>query len=364
MKQIYPDYFPDFHCLAGSCPDTCCKDWEIVIDPETLRYYRQLPGEFGQQVRSSLVDLEGDICFRVESGHCPFQNEEGLCEIQLRLGEEHLCKTCYSHPRFIEEYGSTQEISLSLSCPAVADLLLRRDAPLTFVTRCTEDEVTDMNELDAELYHCLLTARKAAMALVQDRAISLGDRIGLLLIYCSRLQALIDRQDYGRCALLTARFREPETLDRQLARIHRLRRRKRSFFPLALVLNNMEHLTDRFPALLQRVFDFRGDVQAFDREYAAQAENLMVYFLFRYFLKAVNDGRLLCRAAGCVFHLLSIRQLFCAGGFASMEELCRLCSLYSKEVEHSDENIGLLQRIVDRGTLSWRDLLILSDFGG
>ena len=30
MKQVSLDYTEGFSCLAGSCPDTCCKDWEII----------------------------------------------------------------------------------------------------------------------------------------------------------------------------------------------------------------------------------------------------------------------------------------------------------------------------------------------
>ena len=35
MLTRYPDYYDQFTCLAGSCPDTCCGQWEIVIDEKT-----------------------------------------------------------------------------------------------------------------------------------------------------------------------------------------------------------------------------------------------------------------------------------------------------------------------------------------
>ena len=28
MKLYEPCFAAQFHCLAGACPDTCCKDWE------------------------------------------------------------------------------------------------------------------------------------------------------------------------------------------------------------------------------------------------------------------------------------------------------------------------------------------------
>ena len=46
MKILEPDYASSFRCLAGACPDTCCKDWEIILDEDTLARYQELPGAF------------------------------------------------------------------------------------------------------------------------------------------------------------------------------------------------------------------------------------------------------------------------------------------------------------------------------
>ena len=40
MITTVPDYFDEFHCLAGSCPDTCCGQWEIVVDEAAEARYR------------------------------------------------------------------------------------------------------------------------------------------------------------------------------------------------------------------------------------------------------------------------------------------------------------------------------------
>ena len=29
MEIRYPEYYKQFRCLAGECPDTCCVGWEI-----------------------------------------------------------------------------------------------------------------------------------------------------------------------------------------------------------------------------------------------------------------------------------------------------------------------------------------------
>ena len=66
MKLYEPCFAAQFHCLAGACPDTCCKDWEIILDEKTLARYRALPGVFGDEVRNALTtDAEGDTMFPV-----------------------------------------------------------------------------------------------------------------------------------------------------------------------------------------------------------------------------------------------------------------------------------------------------------
>ena len=43
MEYVYPDYYRQFTCIGGECPDTCCAGWEIVIDDKTLDSIRNIP---------------------------------------------------------------------------------------------------------------------------------------------------------------------------------------------------------------------------------------------------------------------------------------------------------------------------------
>ena len=146
MKQIYPDFYPAFRCLAGDCPDTCCKDWEIVVDDEAMAFYRTIPGELGEKLKTAFCKQDGDTCFRLDAQRkCVLLTPEGLCPLQAAYGEKALCRICASHPRFLEEYGATQEITLSISCPAAAKLLLDHPAPITFLTSETDAPVLSIS---------------------------------------------------------------------------------------------------------------------------------------------------------------------------------------------------------------------------
>ena len=359
MKYIEPDFAAQFRCLAGTCPDTCCKDWEIIIDGETLAKYRALPGKFGDEVRASLcVDDEGDTMFRLTDGHCPLLREDGLCRVQLALGEEGLCNTCRAYPRFWEEYGAVRELTLSISCPAAARLLLEHTAPITFSCREDDTPVSGCNDLDPERYFALRRAREAAISIAQNRAFSVPDRLSLLILFAVRLQKLLDEAAYARLDSLLARFSTPDSCKRLLARVRRLRARPAGFFPCWMILNNMEHLTAEFPRLLSRLSAQKA-APAFAAAFDTQWENLTVYYLWRWFLKASVDGRVLSRTLGCVFHVLCTAALFSCEQTASSEALLTAASLYSKEVEHSEDNLRLLLRVFDRQTLSRKTLLSL-----
>ena len=345
MKLIYPDYLPQFLCLAGKCPDTCCKDWQIILDPDTLARYQKLPGELGADIRAALITEDGQTRFRLINSHCPLLDADGLCRIQRTLGLGGLCTTCRCHPRFIEEYGATREISLSLSCPSAAALILNREMPIAFLTETTAEQVSEYNELDPQLYLALVSIRERLFSILHARDLSLDERLGLCLLLCVRAQRLLDEGRYDALMTLQDRFSSSAQCQRPLARVRRLLRRPADFFPCWMVLNNMEHLTQEFSVHLERLSTGipSGSLSAM------QEENLAVYFLFRHILKAVNDGELLSRMESCVFHVLCIRRL-CRNAGSSCEQL-RAAALYSKEVEHSEDNCAMLRRVFRRGAL-------------
>ena len=114
MKLIKPSYFDTFHCIASACPDSCCKEWDILVDPKKTAFYRSLPGELGERLRRVMKEDNGETYMTIENGRCPMWRNDGLCRIQAELGEEALCKTCREFPRLTHDYGDFVEMGLSL----------------------------------------------------------------------------------------------------------------------------------------------------------------------------------------------------------------------------------------------------------
>ena len=106
MKIFCPDYYNDFVCIAGKCPDSCCKEWSVDIDSDTAAFYRGLPDTLGDKLRQTLQDTENGTVMVIENGRCPMWQQDGLCQIQKELGHDALCRVCREFPRLRHDYGN------------------------------------------------------------------------------------------------------------------------------------------------------------------------------------------------------------------------------------------------------------------
>mgnify|MGYP001167153540 CR=1 FL=1 len=87
---------------------------------------------------------------------CFFLNENNLCNLYSNLGESALCKTCKNYPRHIEEFEGLREISLSLSCPEAARILLSQKEKVHFVTIEKEAAEETYDDFDYFLFTALM----------------------------------------------------------------------------------------------------------------------------------------------------------------------------------------------------------------
>ena len=314
MRVTVPDYYEDFRCLAGKCPHTCCEKWEVVIDGDSAALYQTVPGPLGGKLRSALKrDEDGDLCFPLNGGRCPFLDGENLCEIHKTLGEDATSVTCREHPRFTEDYGPFREVTLSASCPAANALLLGSREPLTFRTFETEEA----GEEGDEWLEYLIPLRRRMLDILTDRSRPLKARLASFLSLALSAQGCLDDE-------------HPEAMNDAVEAS--IPPAEAPLFPAALeFLASLEVLDGDWPALLEQAAAAEKTPQP-----EALLERIAVYFVFRYLLKAVNDGDLLSRAELVVFAVLAVERLATVCGLA--EALRR----FSAEIEHNDDNLDAL----------------------
>ncbi len=308
MKVYYPGYYHSFSCIAAACEDSCCKEWAVDLDPETARYYRNLEGELGQRLRAVLQDTESGAEMVLENGRCPMWREDGLCRIQAELGHDALCKTCREFPRLRHDYGSFAELGLELSCPEAARLILNASDYKLCVREAPGGEAPDY---DTEVMDILRAGREEMLRFLENSAYSLPQTLAIFLLHSHGIQGQIDggeavEFDPEACLADARRYAgpgDPEALF--------------SFY------QGLTILTDNWRKQLER-----GPVSpAWNKYILAFAR----YAIGRFYLQAVSDFDLVCRAklvvAGCW-------MLSALGG-----DTIQTAQLYAKEIENDPDNV-------------------------
>ena len=96
------------------------------------------------------------------------------------------------------------------------------------------------------------------------------------------------------------------------------------------------------------IWNVSGTFTQRSREGNIEYEHLLVYFTFRYFMRSYYDDNILNKAQFAVAGTLMIRDMDALrflenGGTFSVEDRVAVAKLYSKEVEHSEENMEFLE---------------------
>ena len=116
MRIRYPKYYETFRCIASDCPDSCCKEWDVLVDEASAEKYLAMEGALGESLRQHLQqDEDGDWYFAITDGRCPMWRLDGLCRIQAERDHDALCQTCRDFPRLKHDYGDFAEWGLELS---------------------------------------------------------------------------------------------------------------------------------------------------------------------------------------------------------------------------------------------------------
>ena len=210
MLYTRPDYYQDFECIADKCEDTCCAGWQIVIDKETLKKYTKIKGNFKKEILKNVNWFQGTFK-QDKSKRCAFLNDKNLCDLYLSQGEGGFCKTCREYPRHTEEFEGVREITLSISCPEVARILMNRIEPVRFLNEEKEGE-EEFEDFDPFLYSILEDARKEMIAILQNRDQNIADRFLLVLGMAHDMQGRMNRQEMFACSDVIAKYTTDKAL--------------------------------------------------------------------------------------------------------------------------------------------------------
>lgn len=356
MLYTYPHYYKKFRCIGSECPDTCCAGWAIMIDDKSLKQYRQVKGPFGNRLKNSIDWKEGSF-LRYED-RCAFLNEENLCDLYTEQGKDSLCRTCRQYPRHTEEFEGCREISLCLSCPVAAKLILGCREPVRFLEKEDEREET-YEEFDFFLYTKLTDARNLIFELLRDRKTPVSLRLSMVLALGHDLQGRIRSDRLYEADALLDRYRQKNRV-RYFEEKRIYGSRYEFLKKLFSLMGEMEPLNRSWPQQRKKIESclygngeaaYKKAWEAFFKtcpEFEIWTEQLMVYFVFTYFCGSVYNGNpygKLKMGLASVFMIQDMAlERFMEQGSLDLEAMADEAHRYSREVEHSDENRLLLER--------------------
>lgn len=141
MEYITADYYPRFMCKCGECRHNCCNGWPVTISKREYDRLMEAPCSeaYHEQLKNALrmnFRPEDDRYAHIvhdKYGNCMLQRRDGLCGLQVELGEAVLPDVCRLYPRNRRCTGGENECALSGSCEAVVETLLKHTEPLHFV---------------------------------------------------------------------------------------------------------------------------------------------------------------------------------------------------------------------------------------
>ena len=290
MKLFAPTYYKTFRCIADACEHSCCIGWEIDIDEQTLKKYKQLKDGYGPAVLES-ISFEGTPHFRLcEGDRCPHLDERGLCKIILGVGEEYLSHICREHPRFYN-FTSVAEVGVGMSCPEAARLIL--SSP-DFA------EMEEIGEVEAEADGILFDGRA-------ERA---------------KIYNVLQKKDYAAAlAQIYSAYSVDVGDDAEWLKI----------------LGSLEYLNaDHKELFLQYSSSLRpvGQNECLKR--------FLAYFIYRHCTEAIDEEDFCARLTFCLFCERLFASLLCFKGAKTLQEAATLASILSEEIEYSDDNTWAL----------------------
>ncbi|MBR1812927.1 MAG: flagellin lysine-N-methylase [Lachnospiraceae bacterium] len=398
MKLITLDYYDAFACLADACKHSCCVDWEIDIDEDSWDYYDTVDGPFGDRLRACRQTGEDRSFILRPDGRCPFLNDNGLCDLITELGEESLCEVCTEYPRFTVEYRDVREKSLSVSCEEAGRLLFEHQEPVRMVAQefeeylsyeeedwgtdeeeegyeLSDDVPEEDEEPSEELCEFLQMARQNVITLLQDRRYIVADRLSAALIYARQVQDVLNNWQ-GEAAPKLGNDDIPMLL-RHVSKVSEMKK------AVSKTDGTQLKSLDESPASLLQAFQLRCDVYAAmelldeeweqvfadtkallgsmtDADYAKtiQAlttsspnvgiwyEHFLVYVVFRYAIKSVYDTEFFDRIRLAAAFYLMLRDVdatfYLKTGHFTLSDRIDLARVFSRQVEHSEENVESL----------------------
>ena len=225
VNMFIPKYMLDFKCIGSDCTDTCCAGWDINIDEDTYVKYINSTGELKELVQGKFKEnknsydyLNKGFMILKEKNKCPFLNDNLLCDIHGKVGEESLCITCKRFPRVYNIVDNIYEKSGLASCPEICIKAFLNKNKMEFIEM---EEVVDESAIeirriiDTEIFEgsdnllqYFWDIRVNSINIIQNRNFSIEERLGILKSFYNKIEKYYNEKDFDRIEELLEQYCE------------------------------------------------------------------------------------------------------------------------------------------------------------
>ena len=213
VNMFIPEYMKDFKCISSKCVDTFCAGWDINIDENTFKIYKNSDGnlkeltygKYKENVNNHDFFNRGYMILKDEL-RCPFLDDSMLCDIHGILGEKNLCITCKSYPRVYNIVDGIYEKSGLASCEELCRKSFLSESKIQFIEceeEINEDEIEIRRIIDTEafigsdnLLQYFWDIRIISINIIQNDNFSIDERLEILKRFYTLLQKEYENKNF------------------------------------------------------------------------------------------------------------------------------------------------------------------------
>lgn len=321
----------EFQCDGASCGSRCCRDWHIVVDDKTCEKFLDLNEADREEFFNHVTEFNGAHVFRQKkSGECQFLDENSLCRLQIKHGEEFLPEICQSFPRVTYKLDDETFLqTLTLTCPIAAKKILLRNESLTFEVA---DEIGarmifDFTTKFSKSVEKFLRRQYLAIKILQRRELSINERLRELCeFFGEKISIHVEFDAESNAAALVEIFGEMYDANLSVGKKNRL----------------VEiYLTSR-AEILSSVY----------RTFGYLAENYLVneFFMRLYPSAFRGDEKFNCRVFVTVYRAIEFAAVLTAIAKArlTLEDFLEMLCALSDKLDHSKGGMNAIKTFAER----------------
>ncbi|MDK0862405.1 flagellin lysine-N-methylase [Clostridium perfringens] len=221
--------------------------------------------------------------------------------------------------------------------------------------------------IDEEVLSEFLECRNIVFNIIERNDLDLGTKAALALEFVKEVQNKIDLGDMDEIPELMEEYRDEKFINTLIKELESFKGKEslkhKNLCEYLKVYKSIKHINSNDPLGLENALKFfegneefylrkHKEFNEYYKENLYKFKNILVYFIFRYFMKAIFDYDASAKIKLAIISTLMIKELAVVrfienNNEFTEEDMVEVSRIYSKDIEHSDENIENLQEIFE-----------------